>query len=476
MDRGSSPRTRPSKPSPFRRRSAAPDRDRGAFPMRPSRRSRTARPSAQRREALRSRTVTPPAVRPGELRVPETVIASSTRTVRASFPDGAAAARAGKADAIRAVSSSVAVKDISGRRAPSLRRASPLPRTRPPKTSPSQTMRGGAPGVSRMSAVRFRTSRFPPAATSGRLAERSPETLPEASAVRSNRTCPPSPARPAWGARRRPMFLRDTPLAEPRAARRGPEVPAPPRKSADRARDASAERLRNAASGTASTPPDQLQGRRSSRGTSLTRAHVRESTPPASRLSTVPLTEKRPSSLPVPRRSAPSGRSSRREPRDRAERSPRRSKGCSRRPLKDPFPSPILTSLETTSSGEKPTIASASSGSSPRAERRTSSPRSERSREVRFRAPQGEATATSRTEMRTGRTCRGSDEAAPPPNRSARLRRLSTSVLSPSSSRASGQGIPLRMEFQFGRTEKLRSSSRVASPDTSAAPVTVYPP
>ena len=33
------------------------------------------------------------------------------------------------------------------------------------------------------------------------------------------------------------MFFRDTPLAEPRADRRGPEVPAPPRKSANRARD-----------------------------------------------------------------------------------------------------------------------------------------------------------------------------------------------------------------------------------------------
>ena len=49
-------------------------------------------------------------------------------------------------------------------------------------------------------------------------------------------------------------------------------------------------------------------------------------------------------------------------------------------------------------------------------------------------------------------------------------------VLSPSSSRASGQGLPLRMELQFGRTERLRSSSRAASPYTSAAPVTVYPP
>ena len=77
--------------------------------------------------------------------------------------------------------------------------------------------------------------------------------------------------------------------------------------------------------------------------------------------------------------------------------------------------------------------------------------------------------------MRTGRTCRGSEEAVPPPNRSARLRRLSTSVLSPSSSRASGQGLPLRMELQFGRTERRRSSSRAASPDRSAAPVTVYP-
>ena len=46
MDQRSSPRTRPSKPSSFRRRSAVPDRDSGAFPMRPSRRSRTACPSA----------------------------------------------------------------------------------------------------------------------------------------------------------------------------------------------------------------------------------------------------------------------------------------------------------------------------------------------------------------------------------------------------------------------------------------------
>ena len=47
------------------------------------------------------------------------------------------------------------------------------------------------------------------------------------------------------------------------------------------------------------------------------------------------------------------------------------------------------------------------------------------------------------------RHSRGSDEAAPSLNWSARLRRLSTSVLSPSSSKAAGQGFPLRMECQF---------------------------